>query len=68
VSVFRQQYRALTVEEQNWVMTVKQQADWLYAMLHQPVIDDRRRDNRELQLAKTKLEECVMWATKAVTG
>lgn len=24
--------------------------------------------NREIALAKTKLEECVMWAVKGVTG
>ena len=61
---FRKEYRQLSMDEKLRVDDIKVKAEELYALLA-PV--DPERGGRELALAKTKLEECVMWATKAIT-
>ena len=60
--VMRRQYREPTADEQKQMQTVKHQADELHAYL------GMIGTSRELSLAKTKLEECVMWAVKHITG
>lgn len=59
-NVFRKQYRALTEMEKNHVDAVKVAAEILHHLLD-------RGDPRCVAIAKTKLEECVMWATKGLT-
>jgi hypothetical protein len=61
--VFRTNYRQLTPEEQTALKIIKGQAQYMLDM-----IDGRIPDPRCFALAKTKLEECVMWAVKGVTG
>lgn len=64
--VFRKQYRTLTDIEKQRLAAVKDQAQVLYDVFSD--ISLASGGTRELSLAKTKLEEAVMWATKAVTG
>jgi len=63
-NIFRQQYRDLTPNEKSRIERIKEKADALYAELQTVEKSDQ---TRELSLAKTKLEESVMWATKAIT-
>lgn len=66
MSRFRPKYRELTIDEQEAVADYKSFAEDL-DMLIAPVIETGR-GAREAALARTKLEESVMWFTKAVTG
>lgn len=58
---FRQNYKELTQEQIDNVRTVKSLADDLNDEI------ERQPKSRELSLALTKLEECVMWAVKGIT-
>lgn len=59
--VMRMQYRPLTAEEQQQMVAVKGNAASLYGFL------GTLGNSCELSLAKTKIEEAVMWATKHIT-
>lgn len=59
--VMRMEYRPLSGEESAQVIAIKGNAMSLYGFL------GTLGTSRELSLAKTKLEEVVMWATKHVT-
>lgn len=59
---FRKEYRRLTPDEQTAIENIKTQAVGLDALLSEV------KDARCRALAITKLEECVMWATKGLTG
>lgn len=61
--IFNNEYRELTEEEKEQVKMVKDQADILYSLIGHQMIDPRMQ-----ALAKTKLEECVMWAVKGITS
>lgn len=61
MSVFRQQYRELNAYEKAQVNEIKDVADVLYELFSQ------LNSSRESSLAKTKLEEAVMWAVKHIT-
>ncbi len=58
----RQTYRQLTEPELNSVRLVKDEGQAFWNLL------DALPPSRELSLAKTKIEEAVMWAVKAITG
>lgn len=59
---FRKTPRALTVGDLAAVDRIKDTASTLHALF------DSESPNRELAIAKTRLEEAVMWAVKGVTG
>jgi hypothetical protein len=59
LSVFRSEYRRLTAEEVQRIVEIKAAAEALYNLL--PL------DSREAAIARTKLEESVMWAVKGIT-
>ena len=64
-NIFRPQYRELKEEEKDLISTIKAQAFELlqsFDSTHVPI-----SAGREMACAKTKLEECIMWAVKAVT-
>ena len=61
-NVFRSDQRELTKEEATLVLEIKNTAQSLYNRVDQMV------DGREKTLAKTKLEESVMWSVKGITG
>lgn len=58
---FRKEYRELTQEEQELISSIKSQAFTLYELFNTV------KDGREKSLAKTKLEEAIMWAVKGIT-
>jgi hypothetical protein len=62
MSQFRTEYRALSQTEKNLVSDIKDCAYSLDTLLGSVT------DSRMKALARTKLEECVMWAVKGVTG
>jgi hypothetical protein len=63
VSVFRPVYRELSPEEQDGIIYIKSYAETLYEEIVLRVPDIRSRD-----IAKTKIEEAVMWAVKGITS
>jgi hypothetical protein len=60
--IFRKQYRQLNDGEKKTLDAIKDKAQELYNVLEQ------LPNGREVSLAKTNLEQSVMWAVKAVTG
>lgn len=62
MSVFRPQYRELTDREKELVGNIKTVAESLYELMNEAP------DGRYKSLAKTALEESVMWSVKGVTG
>ena len=61
--VMRTQYRKLTLQEKQAMDDVKRLARELY-----DYIEDLTPPGREFSLAKTKVEEAVMWAVKGITA
>lgn len=59
--VFRTKYVELDESKQTEIDNIKDLAGTLYAMIE-------ARPCRESSIAKTKLEEAVMWAVKGITG
>jgi hypothetical protein len=64
-NVFRPEYRELTESEKADVSTVKDIAFQLYKALENSALHDA--DPRCVAMARTKLEECAMWAVKGIT-
>ena len=60
-SPMRHSYRALSDAEKEAVARIKDLGETFLALL------DTRPASRELSLARTKIEEAVMWAVKDVT-
>jgi hypothetical protein len=60
-NVMRHEYRTLTEQEKIRMKVIKD----LGLSFHQHL--DTIGTSRELSLAKTKIEEAVFWATKAIT-
>lgn len=61
-NVMRHQYRVLSAEEKEQMKQIKD----LGLKFHEEL--DSIGVSRELSLAKTKIEEAVMWAVKHITG
>ena len=61
-SPVRHQYRVLTDAEKSQVAAVKDVGEDFLALL-----DDLPK-SREVSLARTKIEEAVMWAVKGITA
>ena len=64
-NVFRKTYRELGDAEKAQIEALKTKAEELYEMM--PVTRDAP-GAREMALARTNLEQSVMWAVKAITG
>jgi hypothetical protein len=62
-NTMRHQYRVLSDQEKEAMLRIK---DWGANGLN--VLQDCVPPGRERSLAITKLEECVMWAVKGLTG
>ena len=60
-NVMRQEYKQLSAATSAAILEIKQDATALYEKL------ESLGSSREISLAKTKLEEVVMWATKHLT-
>jgi len=68
---FRKQHKELTDDQKQAVSQVKNDAECLYATicdLSERIEDKGNIDPRCLAVAKTKLEEAVMWAVKGFTN
>ena len=65
----RHQYRVLTEKEKIDMMMLKDAgAEFLRSIdIVASHYDDQSRPGRELSLARTKIEEAVMWAVKGIT-
>lgn len=61
-NVMRHEYKALSNEDKVVIKDIKDMGLQFYEYL------DRVGASRELSLAKTKIEEAVMWAVKHVSG
>ena len=59
---FRKEYRELSDAEKNALTVLKESAGSLYVLI------DSMTESREKSIAKTKLEEAVMWAVKGLTA
>jgi hypothetical protein len=62
--VFHAQYRELSDNEKSLMEEIKLKAGDLYNLFENVATTD---NGREIALAKTKLEESVMWAVKGLT-
>ncbi len=60
-NVMRHEYRVLSEDEKALMQLVKDQGVGFYTLL------TGVGESRELSLAKTKIEEAVMWAVKHIT-
>ena len=65
-NVFRREWRELTDAEIDAVRTMKDKAGELYSLF--VVEGESKVDQRAMAVARTKLEEAVMWATKGMTA
>lgn len=61
--VFRLNYTTVSDENKMKIAAIKVQAQGLYDLIS----DNSEADLRMLALAKTKLEESIMWAVKGIT-
>ena len=61
-NIMRHKYRVLTDTEKVHMQTVKDKGLEFFAYV------DSVGSSREISLAKTKIEEAVMWAVKHITG
>jgi hypothetical protein len=65
MSTFRKTYRPLLPDEQELVEQIRDAAERLLILFSD---GETQYNGRDLALARTKLEEAVMWAVKGVTG
>jgi hypothetical protein len=57
--IFRKVYRALSDENSKHIVLMKEKAEELFSLFD-------KVNSREMAVAKTNLEQTMMWATKAV--
>lgn len=62
--VFHKVYQEFSGEEKELMEELKEKASELYSLFSRI---NKSFETRETSLAKTKLEEAVMWALKAIT-
>jgi hypothetical protein len=56
---FRKNYKTLRAENQGLIRAIKEAAEYLESLMQSIT-------SREMSLAMTNLEQCTMWATKAI--
>ena len=66
LDVFRKTYKSLSEATKDEIYFLKTQAEILLTLIEEAV-DHNSGDPRMLALAKTNLEQSVMWAIKAIT-
>jgi hypothetical protein len=65
----RHEYKVLSEEEKNQMQEVKDIGLQFHTLVTNiSLCDTKEGSSRELSLAKTKIEEAVMWAVKHITG
>lgn len=67
---FRKAYRELKPAEEMRLAHIKEKAQSLFSLFEHPLdgVNEPSHNAREFAIAKTKLEEAVMWAVKGITG
>lgn len=65
-NVMRHEYKVLSDQEKSIMKTIKDYGLDFHSLLCE--MEASQGHSRELSLAKTKIEEAVMWAVKHVTG
>lgn len=65
-SLFRSKYRELTTQEKAVREGVIRSAEEIDAAL--ATLESRENGAREIAIARTKLEEAVMWASKGISA
>jgi hypothetical protein len=63
----RMQYRPLTDVEKSQIVSFKSEAAFMSGMID-ALVKDEDKERRYLEVAQQRLEECVMWVTKFITG
>lgn len=67
MDTFRRHYKPLTDEQKVWGEQVKDAAEKLLEAIDRPRAADFP-GNREIAIAKTNLEQAIMWAIKGITA
>jgi hypothetical protein len=65
--VFRKEYRPLSDATKELIDEIKDKAESLLKSFNEPEIIEIKVDQRQMAIAKTNLEQCVMWAIKSIT-
>lgn len=63
--VFRQEYKPLSDDQKAYVDSFKEQAQHLWNRFESA--EFLKPDPRKMALAKTNLEQAIMWAVKSIT-
>lgn len=63
---FRREYKELTPEKVDQMNSVKSKGQELYDLIG--VVESDGTATLEIAAAKQHLEECIMWAVKAITA
>jgi len=61
-NVMRHEYRELSGSQKDLIVLIKDRGLEFYSLL------ENMGQSREISIAKTKIEEAVMWATKHITN
>lgn len=64
---FRKEKTVLTSEQSEWMDDVKDRAQELLIAIDRPKAPDFK-GNRHIAVAKTNLEQAIMWAVKGITA
>lgn len=64
--VFRKEYRLLSDSQKHAIVLIKDKASELLNLFEDSSAN-QNIDNRAMALAKTNLEQAIMWAVKAIT-
>jgi hypothetical protein len=67
MNIFRKQYRPLSDAEKAYLEALKDKAQELYDLIETGNPTQSVPPSREKALAKTNLEQAIMWAVKDVT-
>jgi hypothetical protein len=64
---FRKEYKQLSQFQKTTIACIKEKAEDLLEEMESSGVGEMNTDKRYMALAKTNLEQAVMWAIKAIT-
>jgi len=67
MDVFRKEYKQTSEEQKSWINSFKEIAQNLHNDFDTCLDAIPESDKRMIALAKTNLEQAIMWAIKAIT-
>jgi len=65
--VFRREYKKLNDEQISWIASIKEDAEDVYNSFDLCAAGIPEHDKRMMALAKTNLEQSIMWFVKAIS-